>query len=666
MVAIKIENFGGMIPILDDRLLPPSGAARVENAWLKDGRLRGFREPRLVHALTNTNAKSVFRIPLAGNLAVNIPSSIWLEFVGQNVSFLRSPVQNQTDPMYYYCGDTPIAAPRYTTLSRLNNSPKKADLILGIPQPSGGITSVTPAGGASTINEARSYVYTYVSAYGEEGPPCNPVNATNKSDATYTLALPAVPDADRGDIAKVTTAITKAVNAQITCAGHGYTAGMRLFVNSVVGMTQINGKYVTVVNVVNANNFTIDLDTTSYTAYASGGTVQRIDRELTLKRIYRTVVASTGTAQFVFVADVPINATTYADAALSSSIGNNTGLQTATWFPPPTDLAGFVSLPNGMMVGWVRNEVWFCEPYRPHAWPSQYQLLTDYNIVGIGVVGNSAVICTEGSPYICSGNHPSAMAMSRVSALSQPCLSQGSIVSTPSGVYYGAAVGLILVTPGAADNATAKLLSQDRWQELVVLSRMNAAMLSGAYFCFSGVGTGCFDPVGYEPSAFEQADYSGTKNGALIDFTDDRIAFGLLTSTQPTYKVMQDPWTSEVLILRGTSVYQVDLTGNALEGQFTWKSRIYRMDYPTNLAGGVCYYNFPPEQPNETLTLNVYGGRDGTGTLDLIYTVTVPASGSRFRLPAGARYDYYQFEFIGAVQLQSAVFATSFKELLGN
>jgi hypothetical protein len=74
--------------------------------------------------------------------------------------------------------------------------------------------------------------------------------------------------------AKTITAITRANPGQVTAAGHGYSNGDTVYIAAVVGMTQVNGLFFTV-TVVDANNFTIGVDTSAYTAYASGGTAQK-------------------------------------------------------------------------------------------------------------------------------------------------------------------------------------------------------------------------------------------------------------------------------------------------------------------------------------------------------------------------------------------------------
>lgn len=74
--------------------------------------------------------------------------------------------------------------------------------------------------------------------------------------------------------AKTITAITKANPGKVTATGHGYSTGDTVWLSAVVGMTQVNGRFFTV-TVVDANNFTLGVDTSAYTTYSSGGTAQK-------------------------------------------------------------------------------------------------------------------------------------------------------------------------------------------------------------------------------------------------------------------------------------------------------------------------------------------------------------------------------------------------------
>lgn len=76
------------------------------------------------------------------------------------------------------------------------------------------------------------------------------------------------------DSTKVITAITKANPGVITSASHGFSTGNKLYLAGIGGMTQLNGQVVTA-TVINANTFSIGIDTTNYTTYTSGGTAAR-------------------------------------------------------------------------------------------------------------------------------------------------------------------------------------------------------------------------------------------------------------------------------------------------------------------------------------------------------------------------------------------------------
>lgn len=75
------------------------------------------------------------------------------------------------------------------------------------------------------------------------------------------------------------TAITKAVQAKITSAFHGYAVDDQVYLLSndptAFGMHEILDRWLTIVSVQDANNFTVDINSTSFTAFGSDtGTVR--------------------------------------------------------------------------------------------------------------------------------------------------------------------------------------------------------------------------------------------------------------------------------------------------------------------------------------------------------------------------------------------------------
>ena len=75
---------------------------------------------------------------------------------------------------------------------------------------------------------------------------------------------------------KTITAITKANPAVVTSNGHGFSNGDRVFIKSVVGMTELNNREFTVASTA-TNTFALSgVDSSGFTTYTSGGTAGKI------------------------------------------------------------------------------------------------------------------------------------------------------------------------------------------------------------------------------------------------------------------------------------------------------------------------------------------------------------------------------------------------------
>jgi len=75
---------------------------------------------------------------------------------------------------------------------------------------------------------------------------------------------------------KTITGITAANPGVVTATSHGYSNGDLVVLASIVGMVELNGRVCRVANVT-SNTFELaGVDTSSYTAYASGGTASKL------------------------------------------------------------------------------------------------------------------------------------------------------------------------------------------------------------------------------------------------------------------------------------------------------------------------------------------------------------------------------------------------------
>lgn len=591
MVAVKINAFGGAIPATDARVLPDQAAALSQNTWIYNGALQGIVSPKLVRPMANAGYGKAYRIPNNYFDAEHLDDATWMEFPNIDTDIIRSPVIGDSFDRYYWA--TPSDVPRLNSLARIQSG--AASYKLGVIQPTS-TPGLAHSGGSSGTTESRAYVVTWVSAFGEEGPPSTPVLATGKIDDTWTVTLP-------------------------TASGS---------------------------------------DQTNY--------------NLSKARVYRTVTAVGGTATYFFVAEVAIATATYADTIADAVVSANDELPSTTWTPPPTDLRGWVVMPNGMIAGWRDRELWFCEPYRPHAWPVGYTLTVEYPIIGLGVSNQTLVVLTAGYPMIATGINPSAISLSKLAAF-EPCLSRGSIVSAPEGVYYASPNGLVLVANGVASLVSEGLIMKDEWNRLLQVATLRSTRIANAYYAYGTSRPGFMQSDFVVTDAVQQDDFSGSYSGALIDPANQRVAFNTLTSVDPTVNVFTDPWSGETLVIRNNNLYRLDLADEtSAHDTFMWRSKVFQPTDRKNFGAMRVYFEIPPWAPTQnsvrntspvqTLQAGQYGLVRVYANDRLVMTRELRTSGELMKLPSGFKADFWQFEFEAVVKVLSFQVATSAKELM--
>lgn len=167
MVAIRVGPFEGVQQRLAPHLIGNNRAVDADNARLDAGTLRPWHEPGApVHTLASTGTvRTLYRWA----------DTAWFEWTSR-VSAVRGPVPGDTEARTYYTGD---GAPKMTysgiATSSASGPYPSVSYTLGVPAPDSAPTvSVTGTGADDSVAEERSYVYTYVSAKGEEGPPSPP------------------------------------------------------------------------------------------------------------------------------------------------------------------------------------------------------------------------------------------------------------------------------------------------------------------------------------------------------------------------------------------------------------------------------------------------------------------------------------------------------------
>lgn len=537
MPAIHIKAFAGLKPILDPLLLQQSDAVTANNVRLISGALEPLKNWTTLKALTKTAPQTIWRY---GNSATE--TEYWLEFLN-DTDVIRSPIAADAYGRVYWAdGGVPKYAPNSLVLS--TSSYPGGSYTLGIPKPAAAptVSSFTAPPNASS-SETRVYVYTYVSAYGEEGPP---------SDASALVTL------DPANSAGLT--------------------GMS---------TAPAGSY-----------------------------------NITSKRIYRssTVGAS---AQFQFVAEIPVANTTYTDSKLQSALGEI--LPSTDWVAPPSGLRGLKALSNGAAIGFKDNTAYLSEPNLPHAWPHQYPI--EDTIVGIGVFRQSAVLLTTGKPYLMSGADPQAMTVERME-LPQACMSKRSIVDTGDGVLYASPDGIVSISSAGIDVVTKGLLSRDQWLAYNPSSMVAAVHDNKYHVAYQTVG--------------------GTRGMLTFDFSGQGASFttNQVNTASAVTAMYADPRSDTLYLARGTDIVRFNAGTNMT---YTWRSKKFRAPFAMNFAKAQVV-------ADSSVTLRIIG--DGVQRFERVIT-----NSNQFNLPSGFRALDWELEVVGDSRITQLSLATSAEEM---
>lgn len=670
MVSLKLENFGGMIPAVNDYYLPPNQSSSCENAWVYSGAIEGFRDLRLAYTCQSNATRKVFRIPLGFLDATRIPNSYWMEFENADTDVVRSPIASDSYDRFYWASEG--LTPSYNTKNRITAAKKSGTVTITIASPAvvtladhglvvGDPVYFTTTGALPTgIVVSQYYFVTAVPSTStfrfSSTPNGADVNTSGTQSGVHTLYL------NQPLLLGVPAPSTAPT---VSSAGGSGTLESRSYIYTWVTAYGEEGPPSNPSTVVSG----YPNGTWSITV-SNPLNSEASQRNLKFVNIYRAVTASTGVATYFLVTQIAVGTTSYSDTTVNVSANNQ--LQSTYWSAPPSDLSGLITMPNGIIAGFRANEIWFCEPYRPHAWPAPYTMSVEYDIIGLGVIGQTLIVCTAVSPYAISGVNPSTMAMSRV-AVTQPCTSRGSIVSTPFGVVYCSPEGLALVTPGGATNLTKDMFTKDKWQRLLTTQSLRGAVYNNGYYCWGSQQGAVFQADSFQTDAFQQADLTGGFSGGFIDFNNSRVAFTGLNTSTPAYNTFNDVWTNEVFIVKEGAVYWLDTSEAQPPGSYRWRSKIFSMPNRRNLEAMRVWFDTFSTSPTlnpvrntnlvQTLQANQWGLVRVYADDTLVMCRELRADGELMRLPSGFKAATYQIEIEARVRVISIEMASAAKEL---
>ena len=564
MAYFKRDRFSGIAPGVSPRLLADQFAQTAENVDFEAGRLTPVTSDSDTFTLTNTARRSIFYYR----------DTNWLQWNDDGVSVVEGPIPADTLDRLYWTGED---YPRMGTASTIvaGSSYPNASYRLGVPAPANApvITKTGDADDTQTPDDV-AYVYTFVTAFGEEGPPSPASNVLERTD-TETVTIP-LPSSDHP-----------------------------------------NGNY----------NF---------------GTGSK-------KRIYRSNTGSTNTT-FQFVAEVSFATTTYDDTSESFALGEV--LPSGTWIGPPDDdtslypdgpLTGLIAVANGVFAGFTGKRLCLSEPFLPHAWPIDYRITLEEDIVAIGSVTNGIVALTDGAPYFVTGVDPSAMTAVRLD-IAQACVNDKSVVDMGDYLLYAGPDGLVAVSGGQGEVVSNGLISVKQWNDDFNPTTYRAFRHENTYVAFWNGGGFVYDPRAGE-AALSNLSYTGEVRGGYMH-----------------------PKDGELYIIVGNKIKKY--RGGSTNKTLKWKSKQYVTPKPVSMGWvSVHAQDYP-------VTVRVWADGTKVAEYSLSYsnnvytqTVTVPSGASTgtlrepiMRLPATVA-QVWEVEVEGAVEIDEVCLAQSMDEI---
>jgi hypothetical protein len=157
MASIKVQNFGGMVPAVNSRSLPPNAAVDCVNMRVVEGKATPIQALSVQHVFTGgTTYKTGIRIPDPLNAIGG--GYTWLGLTSKNASFSRPAIDDDEFQRYVYNnGDYLLPTqPRYNTLANIRNG--IADYQLGVVVPK--FTPVVNTSGGAVPSFDTATVYT--------------------------------------------------------------------------------------------------------------------------------------------------------------------------------------------------------------------------------------------------------------------------------------------------------------------------------------------------------------------------------------------------------------------------------------------------------------------------------------------------------------------------
>lgn len=565
MAYFKQTVFGGIAPAIDNRLLAQNYGQKAVDVDLSSGKVGPIRVDSAVHTLGDSNKKSIYKYFFEANAGLD---ELWLEWDEADVSVVLGPVPGDTEGRVYWTGET---YPRISFSSHLQRTTEadgttaltgpypRISFKLAVPRPTGSLTLTPTDPNPIPEDETPSevaYAVTYVTYDGREGPPLIS-DTCDKYEGTTQIEI----EHDRGSNHKLTDA--------------NFISKVRLY-KSNTGSQNTQFQFLAEINLL----------------------------QLSQNQWY------------------PVDDTWEYTDDLSQTLGEV--LPSATWIGPPDDddnlypdgpLQGLMSVSQGVFAGFTGKRFCLSEPFLPHAWPIEYRITIEQDIVGIASTQGGVVALTEGRPYFISGTDPTAMSSVKMD-FAQACVNKSSIVELGDYIFYAGPDGLCAVQGARGEVVTQQLLRPSQWEDDYYPQEYKAFAYEGKYVAFWTDGV------------------SGDNGGFMFDPSSQ---IGRLTLLEPSGEVIggyEDPEDSSIYLIIGNQVKKYRGGQVSVDGTL-YKTKAFETPKPVSMGWVSVDAGFPftvKVFADGVETANYYLTKDNEGVISQ-QIVTPSSAAGTFTIP---------------------------------
>ncbi|HFD88258.1 MAG TPA: hypothetical protein ENJ35_11365 [Gammaproteobacteria bacterium] len=546
MSTLRIPIFHGIAPRKAARKLAQSQSQVANNCELFSEELRPIKNVIEINSPAKAGIKK----------GIYLLGSTWLHWL-TDVDVARSPLYLENELRIHYTGDYNPKSTDNTLATASPGAEYPTDFYrLGLPRPDTAPVVTHTGGTGNSID--RSYVYTFVTAWGEEGPP-SPVGSHTGAIDAANWSLTGI-DASPPNTFTVTGMVVNATSVDITFSANHFMESTEYLkiAGTILGTGTLPTLIIGVWQVTRLTTTSVRIQLTTTGSWGSGGIFTReapIQTASMIKRVYRTLAGD-----YRYVGET--TGTTFADSVADEDLGGDLpgGILEKNWWKAPNgDMKGLISFPGGVQVGFYGNTLSFCEPNVPSAYPDDYKYTFNNDIVAIGVVGNTVVVATKGYPAVVTGTHPGSMSPGDLEIF-QACVSKRGMVSMFNGVLYPSEDGLVYVpSVGVPSIITSDFFKQKDWAKFNPSSLVSAPF-DDRYYGF-----------------YENGGENGDETGAIV-FDPKEPGATFTTLGMAATALHSDLESDELFLMQDTVISQYDVGGSFLT--YTWLSKLFTTGMP--------------------------------------------------------------------------------------